>query len=63
MIKFILHVLRNMCYRGMCVHSVLMVFQHKEKEADLARKRFAGESRSDHIAYYNAYKVPTQSTA
>ena len=28
----------------------------------MARRRFAGESRSDHIAYYNAYKVHTYST-
>ena len=47
----------------MCdVHSVVLILylqymQNKQEEADEVKRRFAGKSRSDHIALLNAYKV------
>ena len=31
--------------------------QGKQEEADEVKRKFAGDSRSDHIALLNAYKV------
>ncbi len=31
--------------------------QNKQEEADAVKKRFAGDSQSDHIALLNAFKV------
>ena len=33
------------------------VLQHKQEEADEVKRRFAQESRSDHIALLKAYEV------
>ena len=34
-----------------------MFAQGKQEEADEVKRKFAGDSRSDHIALLNAYKV------
>lgn len=34
-----------------------MYFQGKQKEAEQARLRFAGDTRSDHLALLNAFQV------
>ena len=39
----------------LCVFSLFM--QSKQKEADVVKKEFAGDSRSDHIALLRAYEV------
>ena len=38
-------------------HCVYVCAQNKQEEADEVKRRFAGDSRSDHIALLNAYKV------
>ena len=34
-----------------------MFYQHKQEQADEVKKKFAGDSRSDHIALLRAYQV------
>ena len=36
-----------------------LFLQGKQKEAEQARIRFAGDTRSDHLALLNAFQVPT----
>ena len=45
-------IINNYVYTCMC-----MFAQGKQEEADEVKKKFAGDSRSDHIALLNAYKV------
>ena len=39
------------------VSTFLMYFQGKQKEAEQARLRFAGDTRSDHLALLKAFQV------
>ena len=34
-----------------------LCLQHKQEEADACKRRFAGDSRSDHIALLRAFEV------
>ena len=43
-----------MCVCAVCV---CLCVQSKQEEADEVKRRFAGNTRSDHIALLNAYKV------
>ena len=36
---------------------LLLLWQHKQEEADRVKKGFAGDSQSDHIAFLNAFMV------
>ena len=36
---------------------LIMFYQHKQEQADEVKKKFAGDSRSDHIALLRAYQV------
>ena len=44
-------------FKLMCVFNFFL--QGKQKEAEQARIRFAGDTRSDHIALLNAFQVIT----
>jgi len=38
-------------------HHFHLYWQGKQKEAEKARSKFAGETRSDHLALLNAFQV------
>ena len=40
-----------------CVCVCRLCFQHKQEEADACKRRFAQDSRSDHIALLRAFQV------